>query len=108
MTSADSLLAIAVPLGIWAVVLIFVLAVLLAVNDGVKRLQRLHQVPCFRCQYYTNSPYLKCPVHPLNAGSEAALCCTDYEPATGPARPSHPKTRFRTVAPRLKFPSRES
>ncbi|MEA5451456.1 hypothetical protein VB780_22950 [Leptolyngbya sp. CCNP1308] len=108
MPSVDILLAIAVPLGIWAMVLVFVLAVLLAVNDGVQRLRRLHQVPCFRCQYYTNSPYLKCPVHPLDAGSEAALCCTDYEPAIDPARSSHPKTRFRTVSSLLKFPSRKS
>ncbi|MBW4483146.1 MAG: hypothetical protein KME14_11440 [Tildeniella torsiva UHER 1998/13D] len=107
MPSADILLAIAVPLGIWAMVLVFVLAVLLAVNDGVQRLRRLHQVPCFRCQYYTNSPYLKCPVHPLNAGSEAALCCADYEPAVA-TRFSHPKTRFRTGSPWLKFSSSKS
>ncbi len=81
MLSVDILLAIVVPLGIWAMVLVFVLAILLAVSDGIQRLRRLHQVPCFRCQYYTNSPYLKCPVRPLDAGSEAALCCADYQPA---------------------------
>ncbi|PSN10718.1 hypothetical protein C7293_27060, partial [filamentous cyanobacterium CCT1] len=81
MPAANLLLAVLVPLGIWAMVLAFVLAVLLAINDGLQRLRRLHQVPCFRCRYYTGSPYLKCPVRPLDAASEAAIHCTDYETA---------------------------
>ncbi|MBD1875948.1 hypothetical protein H6F75_20920 [Nodosilinea sp. FACHB-131] len=103
MLSADVLLAIVVPLGIWFMVLVFVLAILLAVSDGVQRLRRLHQVPCFRCQYYTNSPYLKCPVRPLDAGSEAALCCTDYQPAA--CTPTLPlsKTWLATFPSRLIF-----
>ncbi|PSR16715.1 hypothetical protein C8255_16405 [filamentous cyanobacterium CCP3] len=79
MPAANRLLAILMPLGVWAMVLTFVLAVLLAVNDGLQRLRRLHQVPCFRCRYYTGSPYLKGPVRPVDAASEVALCCTDYE-----------------------------
>jgi len=51
MPPTEIVLAVVVPLGIWAVVLAFVLAVLLAVNDGVGRLRRLHQVPFFRCRY---------------------------------------------------------
>ena len=81
MHSVNLLLAILMPLGIWAMVLAFVLAVLLAVSDGLHRLRRLHQVPCFRCRYYTGSPYLKCPLRPVDAASEAALHCTDYEAA---------------------------
>lgn len=103
MLSAAVLLAIVVPLGIWAMVLVFVLAILLAVSDGTQRLRRLHQVPCFRCQYYTNSPYLKCPVRPLDAGSEAAFCCTDYQPAACRPTPPLSKTQFGTFPPRLKF-----
>jgi hypothetical protein len=49
--------AIVVPLGIWAMVLVFILAILHAVNDGVQWLRRLHQIPCFRCQYYTQILY---------------------------------------------------
>lgn len=103
MRSVDILLAIVVPLSIWAMVLVFVLAILLAVSDGVQRLRRLHQVPCFRCQYYTNSPYLKCPVRPLDAGSEAALCCNDYQPAACTPTPPLSKTWFATFPSRLKF-----
>lgn len=90
MPPTEIMLAVVVPLGIWAVVLAFVLAVLLAGNDGVGRLRRLHQVPCFRCRYYTGSAYLKCPVHPLMAASEAALHCRDYETRDFSALPPSP------------------
>jgi hypothetical protein len=103
MLSAAVFLAIVVPLGIWAMVLVFVLAILLAVNDGIQRLRRLHQVPCFRCQYYTNSPYLKCPVRPFDAGSETALCCTDFQPKICTPTSSPSQTRFKAFSSRLKF-----
>lgn len=93
MPSVNLLLAVLVPLGIWAMVLAFVLAALLAVNDGIQRLRRLHQVPCFRCRYYTGSPYLKCPVRPIDAASEAALHCIDYEAAD--LTPRHPPSQSR-------------
>lgn len=70
-----------VPLIISGLVIAFVITLLMAVNDGIWRLRRLHQVPCYRCKFYTDSPYLKCPVRPLEAGSEAALDCKDYEAA---------------------------
>ncbi|MBD2106973.1 hypothetical protein [Nodosilinea sp. FACHB-13] len=103
MLSAAVLLAIVVPLGIWAMVLVSVLAILLAVDDGMQRLRRLHQVPCFHCQYYTNSPYLKCPVCPFDAGSEAALCCTDYQPAACTPAPLLLRTQSKASPSRLKF-----
>ncbi|MGF1568608.1 MAG: hypothetical protein ACFCVD_11155 [Nodosilinea sp.] len=78
MPSFDILLAILVPIAIWAMVLAFMLALFLAVDDGLRRLKRMHQVPCYRCRYYTGSPYLKCPVHPLEACSEAAIGCKDH------------------------------
>jgi hypothetical protein len=86
MNCAAMLLIVLVPLGIWVMVLAFVLAGLLAVSDGLQRLRRLHQVPCYRCQYYTGSPYLKCPVRPLEAASEAALQCPDYRASAPSSR----------------------
>lgn len=76
--------ALLVPLAIWLVLMAFVLAIALAMEDGVKQVRRLHQIPCHRCQYYTGSPYLKCPVHPLEALSEAAIDCRDYAQAMQP------------------------
>ncbi len=79
MPPFDSFLTLIFPILIWAVALAFVHAILLAIDDGLQRLKKLHQIPCYRCRYYTGSPYLKCPVHPLSACSEAALSCKDYE-----------------------------
>lgn len=83
------------PIFIWVMFLCFIVAVLFALDDGVKRLRRLHQIPCDRCLYNTGSPYLRCPVHPLSAFSEDALCCRDFEPVS--ARPQ----------PQLAKPSRQ-
>ncbi|MEO0537591.1 MAG: hypothetical protein AAF215_27485 [Cyanobacteria bacterium P01_A01_bin.123] len=82
----DNWLALFVPLVIWAVLLLFVLALFLSIQDGIQRLRRLHQIPCHRCQYYTGSNYLKCPVHPVSAFSEDAIHCRDYDP-----KPQHPR-----------------
>ena len=91
ISAVDLWLALLVPLGIWGVVLVFVLAGLLAISDGLRRLRRLHQIPCFSCRYYTGSPHLKCPVRPLEAASEAALHCTDYAAAPQRPRPTRSK-----------------
>ncbi len=101
MLSAKILLAILVPLGIWAMLLLFVLAILLAIQDGMRRLKRLHQVPCFHCRYYTGSPYLKCPLRPIEAASEAALHCPDYAAADSEAMqpPLQPFLRKRLSLP---------
>jgi hypothetical protein len=74
------------PILIWALLMGFVVAVLFALDDGVKRLRRLHQIPCDRCLYNTGNPYLRCPVHPIAAFSEEAICCRDFEPGQGCAQ----------------------
>jgi hypothetical protein len=79
---ADGWLALLCPVMIWSVLMSFVLSLMVALEDAVKRLRRMHQIPCSRCQYYTGSPYLKCPIHPIMAFSEEAIDCRDFEPAT--------------------------
>ena len=86
----DSLLALFCPVMIWAVLLSFFLALFFAIDDGIKRLWRLHQIPCDRCRYYTGSQYLRCPVNPLAVFSEEAIHCGDFEPACQ-RRPQRPK-----------------
>ena len=61
-------------------------------QEGVRYLNRLHQVPCSRCVYFTGDYRLKCPVHPISALTEEAIDCRDYEargipicPASRPA-----------------------
>lgn len=60
-----------VPLALWQV--------FSALRDGVGRARVMHQIPCASCTYFTNSPFLKCPLHPSEALSEAAISCPDYD-----------------------------
>ena len=49
-------------------------------KTGFIYVKRLHQVPCYKCKYFTNSCYLKCTVNPQLACSEDAIDCRDYQP----------------------------
>jgi RNA polymerase subunit RPABC4/transcription elongation factor Spt4 len=66
----------------WASVLFTAWSVWSAVRDGLANARRMHQIPCADCQFFTNSHYLKCPVHPDIALSEDAIGCIDFEPNT--------------------------
>ncbi len=48
-------------------------------RDGFKRAQTMHQIPCSQCRYFSGNYLLKCPVHPQQALSEAAIGCPDFE-----------------------------
>jgi hypothetical protein len=63
----------------WVIILIVGWSILAALRDGVKQVKYLHQIPCANCQFFTNSYYLKCPVHPSMALSEEAIGCRDYK-----------------------------
>ncbi|NJR38022.1 MAG: hypothetical protein HC781_03175 [Leptolyngbyaceae cyanobacterium CSU_1_4] len=63
----------------WGIILMGGWSILAALRDGVKQVRQLHQIPCANCQFFTNSSYLKCPVHPSMALSEEAIGCRDYE-----------------------------
>lgn len=63
----------------WGIVLLAIWNVVSALRDGVSRAQKMHQIPCANCRYFTNNHLLKCPVHPETALSEAAINCRDYE-----------------------------
>jgi hypothetical protein len=47
-------------------------------RQGIPYVQRLHRVPCDRCQYCTGNPVLKCTVRPCTALSEQAINCPDF------------------------------
>ena len=55
-------------------------------KTGFIYVKRLHQVPCHKCKYFTNSCYLKCTVNPHLACSEDAINCRDYTPQLEIAR----------------------
>jgi hypothetical protein len=72
------------PVLIWITLVSFFLSICFAVQDGVNRLRRMHQVPCSRCVFFTGDYRLKCTVHPCRALSEEAIDCWDYEPLHTP------------------------
>ncbi|MGV0023435.1 hypothetical protein [Phormidesmis priestleyi] len=57
----------------------FIWSILLAMQDGLKQLKRLHQIPCNKCVYFTDDYNLKCTVRPCEALTEAAIACRDFE-----------------------------
>jgi hypothetical protein len=50
-------------------------------RKGWMHLQRLHQIPCHHCAFFTGEYNLKCTVHPYKALNEEAIGCPDYESA---------------------------
>lgn len=63
----------------WGLVSLVGLSLWTAARDSVRVAQRMHQIPCASCQFYTNTHFLKCPVHPSEAGTEDAVNCMDFE-----------------------------
>jgi hypothetical protein len=64
----------------WGITFMMFWMVIRQCQTGIVSVRRLHKVPCYQCQYFTNSHYLKCTVNPELAASEAAIDCQDYQP----------------------------
>ena len=73
-----------VPVGfmvLWSIAAIFFLGLPKVVGQQESRLHyRLHQLPCYRCRFFSHNPYLKCPVRPTTVMTKDALDCSDYAP----------------------------
>ena len=80
LSTTDLLIINPYPIIIWIFLFFFCLSIYLAIQEGITRLRRLHQIPCSRCVFFTGDYRLKCPVHPCKALSEEAIDCLDYEP----------------------------
>lgn len=65
----------------WATILFAASSVWSAMRDSVQRARQMHQIPCSECQYFSGNYLLKCPLHPKEALSEAAIGCRDFESA---------------------------
>ncbi|MGM3305375.1 hypothetical protein ACSQ6I_05190 [Anabaena sp. WFMT] len=66
----------------WIMTILLLCSVWLTVKKGIKYLYKLHQIPCYNCEYFTNDYRLKCTVHPQKACCEHAIGCVDFEPKT--------------------------
>ncbi|MEO1431734.1 MAG: hypothetical protein AAFV71_22285 [Cyanobacteria bacterium J06633_8] len=71
----------------WIVLMIiFSITVVRAFRQGAEQLKKLHQIPCYNCDFFTNDYRLKCAVHPTIACSEEALGCVDFEAKIKPSK----------------------
>jgi hypothetical protein len=65
--------------------LISISAITAAIYAGVYKVIQLpfipklnHKTPCYRCQYFSDNPYVKCALHPDMVLTEKAIDCQDY------------------------------
>jgi hypothetical protein len=63
----------------WGISILSFWTIVLSFKKGMGHLKRLHQIPCSGCEYFTNDYRLKCTVHPINACTEEAIGCRDFE-----------------------------
>lgn len=64
---------------VWTLIFSYLFWRLITVTKvAVKHLQRLHQIPCDKCAYFTGDYRLKCTVNPTTAMSESAIGCRDF------------------------------
>ncbi len=50
-----------------------------AIFGGFLIAKKMHQIPCTKCQFFTNDYRLKCTAQPYIANTEEAINCIDYQ-----------------------------
>lgn len=73
----------------WGMVIFGLVSLIDFFRRGSSTVQRLHQIPCSNCQYFSCNYVLKCSVHPYTALTESAINCQDYTPAKEDYRPTY-------------------
>ncbi|HCF28851.1 MAG TPA: hypothetical protein DEV81_16990 [Cyanobacteria bacterium UBA11049] len=64
----------------WTLIALFFWNIWEAARQGINNVKRMHQIPCSKCEYFTDDYILKCTVHPHSACTEEAIGCTDFCP----------------------------
>ncbi len=72
----------------WGFTALLLWNLVVTVRRSAASVRRLHSIPCAGCQYATRDYRLKCSVHPIEAFSEQAINCHDFEPIEASFRPS--------------------
>ncbi len=62
----------------WGLMFLLFSSIGATVTDSLRRAQRMHQIPCANCVFFSGDYHLKCPVQPTIALSEDAIDCPDY------------------------------
>lgn len=65
----------------WLLVALIFWSIWTALRDVISHAKQMHEIPCASCQFFTNTHYLKCPIHPKTALSIDAINCPDYQSA---------------------------
>ena len=65
----------------WATIALLFWSAWNTLRQGINTLKRLHRIPCDRCVFFTEDYRLKCTVRPIEALTEDAIDCRDFEPA---------------------------
>ncbi|MGI8936366.1 MAG: hypothetical protein ACR2FS_20075 [Phormidesmis sp.] len=65
----------------WGTLALAAWTLVAAVRSALDNVRQMHQIPCARCCYATRDYRLKCSVRPVEAFSEQAIGCQDFEPA---------------------------
>lgn len=73
----------------WSLTALTALSIFSFTREAIARSQRLHQIPCADCQFFTRHYTLKCTLHPSDALTEQAIGCRDYEPSQSDSGPCH-------------------
>ncbi len=68
----------------WGIMILAGWSLWTTARDSVKIAQKMHQIPCTGCQFFTADYRLKCTVHPSIANTEEAIHCLDYQAKTNP------------------------
>lgn len=46
--------------------------------DSVHLIKYSRQIPCSKCRFFNQNPYMRCAVHPTKAQTSRAINCSDY------------------------------
>lgn len=65
---------------IWAAVVCMISDTWKLNRKEMNQAKQLGQLPCKKCKFYNNNPYVKCAVNPSLALTKEAEDCGDYRP----------------------------
>ena len=63
----------------WSFVIAIAANLLSLLKQISDRAEKMHQIPCSSCQFFTGNYELKCTIHPEVALTEAAIDCSDFQ-----------------------------
>ena len=72
----------------WGLTALLLWNLAVTVRRSAASVRKLHSIPCAGCRYATGDYRLKCSVRPIEAFSEQAISCQDFEPTEASFHPS--------------------